>query len=253
MKLVSAEAQVLSVRDLQEADRIVAILTAEHGKVRGVAKGSKRKFSRFAAPLHPLAKVEASWMEKESNDLVRFSALDLLRPAENLQSDLEDILLSSYIADHVETFAQERDRWPEFYRLLNSVVEALLEGADRATSARYFELWALRLAGLLPEPGGCHNCGEPLGRAATIEEEGFACINCRPQAEESGSVIGRESLGFVALSRSRAVKDLAAMEWPSEVTAEVESMCAKIRQRFLQTELRSYRVLRDILQEATSC
>jgi len=245
MRLVTAEAQVLSIRDLQEADRVVSLLTSEYGKVRGVARGSKRKFSRFAAPLHPLAKVQASWMEKENSDLVRFSELDLLRPAEGLHKQLEDILYSAYVADQVETFAQERDRSPELYRLLDRVVSSLLAGSDRDTVIRYFEVWTLRLAGIMVEPSACASCGKQLVHQATLQGDGFVCQQC----VTTSSSVGREVMGFIALSREQPPEKLASLDWPQKVLSEVETICATIRRRFLDKELRSYRVIQEILHE----
>lgn len=235
---------MLSIRDLQEADRIVSVLTAEHGRVRGVAKGSKRKFSRFAAPLHPLAKVKAGWAEKQS-DLVRFSSLDLLRPADGLHQDLETIVYSSYIADQAETFAQEREAAPELYRLLDRVVAALLGGGDVNAIVRYFELWVLRLAGIMGEPGACASCGKRLSERAAIGPDGFVCGDC-----DGDETIGRQALGFIVLSRHRSPEDLVTLQWPVEVLAEVEGVCATIRRRFLNTELRSYSILKQLLQES---
>lgn len=246
MRLLTAEAQVLSVRDLHEVDRIVALLTAEHGKVRGVARGSKRKFSRFAGLLHPLAKVQASWSEKPTSELVRFSSLDLLRPAEGLHGELEGILYATYLAHQAETFAQEKDSAPELYRLLDRTVSALLAGCHREAVVRYFELWLLRLAGIMGEPTACAVCGGGLTRGASPAAEGFVCGDCRGH----GDVIGREAVGFVVLSRQRSPEALAELEWPDGVLAEVEGMCATIRRQFLGVELRSYEILKAMLQEA---
>ena len=238
---------MLSLQDLQEADRIVAILTAEHGKVRGVARGSKRKFSRLAAGLHPLARVEVTWTEKATSDLVRFSTFDLLRAADELQGNLEDILYAAYLADHAETFAQENDASPEMYRLLNRVVEALLGGADREAVVRYFEVWTLRLMGVLGEPAACLSCGGQLHNGASLAEGGFFCQEC---AGRDGT-ISRQALGFVAVSRQRSPEEVAQLNWPVDVLAEVDDICATIRRRFMGTELRSYAVLKDMLREST--
>jgi len=53
MRILTAAALVLDVFDLHERDRIVAYLTAEHGQRRGVARGARTKFSRFAGQLQP--------------------------------------------------------------------------------------------------------------------------------------------------------------------------------------------------------
>ena len=65
MQILTSEAIVLDVIDLQEADRIATFITRDAGRKRGVAKGAKRKHSRFAGQLRPLATVRLTWVEKE--------------------------------------------------------------------------------------------------------------------------------------------------------------------------------------------
>ena len=47
------EAVVLRTHKLGEADRIVTMLSRQHGKIRAVAKGVRRTGSRFGARLEP--------------------------------------------------------------------------------------------------------------------------------------------------------------------------------------------------------
>ena len=139
-------------RDLHDRDRIVVFLTREHGKKSGVARGSRTRHSRFAGQLQPLGKVQVTWFAKEGSDLVRISSVELVRPVHRLQEDLEGILLCTYLADHMLEFAQEDEGSDLLYRLLDSTLEALLEGVDRDLAARYFESWVLRLGGIFPAP-----------------------------------------------------------------------------------------------------
>ena len=169
MGLQTAEALILDVRDLHDRDRIVTFLTREFGKKSGVAKGARTKHSRFGGQLQPLAKVQMTWFEMEGRDLGRISSVELVRPAHRLQEDLEGILLGSYLADHMLEFAQENEASDHLYRLLDSTLEALLAGVDRDLATRYFECWALRLAGVFPSPRVCPACGrtgrcDALGR-----------------------------------------------------------------------------------------
>src|SRR5947209_18409558 len=107
MHLFTAEALVLDVFDLHDRDRIVTFLTREQGKKRGVARGARTKYSRFAGQLQPLAKVLVTWFEKEGQDLARVSSVELVRPADRLHADLDGILTGCYLADHAIEFAQE--------------------------------------------------------------------------------------------------------------------------------------------------
>jgi DNA repair protein RecO (recombination protein O) len=146
MTVMSAEALILDVTDLHDRDRVVTFLTREHGKRKGVAKGARVKHSRFGGQLQPLAKAQVAWFEKEGRELVRLSSVELLRTAHPLQTDLEGILLGSYLADHLLEFAQEGEASDHLYRLLDATIEALLRGVDRDLAARYFEAWVLRAA-----------------------------------------------------------------------------------------------------------
>lgn len=53
MPLYRDDAVVLRAQKLGEADRIITLLTREHGKVRAVGKGVRRTGSRFGARLNP--------------------------------------------------------------------------------------------------------------------------------------------------------------------------------------------------------
>ena len=55
MSLYRDHGVVLRTYKLGEADRIVVLMTAEHGKVRAVAKGVRKTKSRFGGRLEPLS------------------------------------------------------------------------------------------------------------------------------------------------------------------------------------------------------
>ena len=70
MALYRDEAIVLRTQKLGEADRIVTLLTRQHGKVRAVAKGVRRTRSRFGARLEPFMVVDVQLYEGRSLDTV---------------------------------------------------------------------------------------------------------------------------------------------------------------------------------------
>ncbi|MEM7050052.1 MAG: DNA repair protein RecO [Acidobacteriota bacterium] len=239
------EALLLEVIDLQDSDRIVAFLSRQHGQKRGVAKGARRPHSRFAGQLQPLAKARIDWREKEGRDLVRISDVDVLRPVD-LSGDLEGLLVGSYLADHLLEFVQENEPGDLWFRLLDSTVEALLDGVDRDLAARYFETWVLRLSGIFPEPRECPQCGRGLASEGVVlppDGDSFVCRRC----SDRGLRIAPEVLEFVIRSGRRALGALAK-EPPSRDTLRlVEQICAQIRRQFLQRELRSYEVIQQTL------
>lgn len=249
MKVRQAEAILLSVQDLQEADRVVEFLTREEGKRRGVARGAKRRYSRFAGELQPLAKARIGWVEKEGRDLVRIGSVELLRPAKALAADLEGILLGAAIAEQMSVFAQEGEPSEVAFRLLDATIEALEAGVDRALAARYYESWLLRLAGVFPAPIDCPHCGRRLdggGAALSASGEAILCRDC------VGAGAGKTAVSAAALDFWRRIgrENLARMATappPTAVLDEVEEVAGRIRRHFLQHELKSLTVMEKTL------
>lgn len=247
MKVHQETALLLEVVDLQEKDRIVGFLTAEGGRRRGAARGARTKFSRFGGSLQPLAKVELTWVEKEGRDLVRVEDAELVRPAAPLQADLEGILLGAYLAESVTAFTLEGDPAPTFYRLLDSTLEALLAGRDRAVCARYFEVWVLRLSGLLPVPRECPLCGRLFGtEVAFLEEEAaLVCGDCA--SGERAIRVGGDELEFLRRSGRENIEKMAEASWTPSTLARLEDLLGQVRRGYLEQELRSYSVMRETL------
>lgn len=259
MRTFSGEALILDVFDLHETDRIVTFLTRERGKKKGVARGARRKYSRFAGELQPLARVKVRWFEKEGRDLVRIGDVDLLRPAHRFQEDLEGILLGGYLAEQTAEFVQEDEAAELPFRLLDSTVEALIAGVDRDLAARYFEAWVLRLSGIFPAPVECPLCERPFseegsgdgsGRGAVLPagEDALVCRECASGG--SGLRVGPEVIDFLLRVGRERLPDLAQRPPPPAVLRRAEELAREVRRRFLGRELRSYAVMQRSLAPA---
>ena len=245
MTLESADAILLDVFDLQEQDRIVTFLTAERGKKRGVARGSRRKHSRFAGQLQPLARARVTWFERPSSELVRIRSLELSRPSTFLQGDLEGLLLGAYLADHMLEFAQEDEASHELFRLLDTTLGAIAAGTDRDLAARYYEIWVLRLAGVFPSADECLGCGRDLTSGAVLptSAEGLLCRRCG----SGGLEVAAGVVDFVRRTSRESLESLARRPATAATLAAAAELSARIRRTFLQHELKSYRVIRETL------
>ncbi len=238
---------MLDVVDLHDYDRIVTFLTRWQGKKRGVTQGARRKFSRFGGQLQPLAKVSVTWRQKEGRDLARISSVELIRPADGLLADLEGLLLSAYLRDHMLEFAQEDEPGDKMYRLLDATTEALLSGLDRDLVTRYFEAWVLRLAGIFPAPYTCPECDRPLvehGAVLPADSEGLVCADC---VVGGGTPVTRDVLLFLLRIGGESLIEMARSAPPLATLRKVDKLCAAVRRRFLQHELKSYQVIRETL------
>ena len=246
MEILTADALVLEVRDLSDADRLVTFLIRGAGKKAGVARGARRKHSRYAGRFLPLSKLSLTWVEKPGRDLVRISSAETKRSSHRLQEDLEGILVAAYLADQASVFVQEDEPGDLYFRLLDSTVEALLEGVPSDLAARYFEAWVLRLAGIFPPPEECPRCGRGLAEGAVLpsHEEMLLCPECGGE-DPAGLSVPPAVVTFFGRGLSKRLTALAEDPPDPEVLRRAEEVCVRIRRSFLQGELRSYRVLQQ--------
>src|ERR1700751_5808641 len=106
MHLYRDEGVVLRTHKLGEADRIVVLMTAGHGKVRAVAKGVRKTKSRFGGRLETPRHVRRR--------LYQGRDLDVINQAETL--------------DHYRLLREDLDRMADALALLEAVDQVAQQG-----------------------------------------------------------------------------------------------------------------------------
>jgi DNA repair protein RecO (recombination protein O) len=243
MPFKSAEAFVLRTHAVGDADQIMVFITEGEGKLRGIARSSRRSRKRFGGTLEPLSHVRVSYFEREGKDLVRIDQCDLLHSFFKIQQDLRVAGYLSYIAELSDIFCHEKQEEAHFYRLLRATLLAVESGVDPAWAARYFELWTLRLHGLLPDLASCARCARGLGSDSLYSalEHGLLCGTCA--AGESGAKVSQRVLAHLRL---------LLREPPGAAGGEVallgacEEFLQMLLTQFTERAFRSLRVLRDM-------
>ena len=240
----SSDSFILGTHALRETDRIVSFLTRDAGKKRGVARGARRPKSAFAGALEPMTEARIVYYEKEGRDLVSINAADPIRPSFALSKDLDKALLLSTLAESLETFVSESDPAEPFYRLARHAMDALFAGGRASLVAAYFDVWILKLSGLFPAPRECAGCGRPLedGEPLLYDERrpGFVGAECRQGEVLRVTPDARRTLAaFLSgpLDPAAQPKGLA----------EIARVAQLARRHFLGHELKSQRVLAEVL------
>jgi DNA repair protein RecO (recombination protein O) len=242
--LVGADAFILGTHPLKERDRIVSFLTRDTGRRRGVAKRARGARSAFTGALEPMTEARVVFFEREGRELVSIDSIDPVRPSFPLSTDLERALLLSALAESLETFVSDSDPAEPFYRLARHAMDSLFAGAPANAVAAYFDVWVLKLSGLFPSPAECAGCGRPLsaGEALLFDEArpGFVGSECR-----RGEVL-RLSPEAAATLRAFLSRPLDPEGAPRAV-GELVSVARRARRSFLGHELKSQRVLAEVM------
>ncbi len=243
-----AEAIVLRSHALGESDRIVTFLARGHGKVRGVAKGARRSKRRFGANLELLSRVRLVWFEKERQDLGRIESAELLEAFYDLQADPERGAVLACLAEVTDAFAREAQEDDAFFRLLLAVLRAVRDGLDLEWAARYFEIWTLRLHGVIPDLERCGACDGPtagVGGRYLRAEGTIACARCgarRPgdvalpaaSLEAAGAIVKRPPAAFLGVPP------------PGDALRPLATLAAAVFEEVAERRFRSYEVLEQL-------
>lgn len=146
-----SESFVLRSYPFREGDLIVSFFTRDYGKLRGVARRAKRPKSPFGAGLERLSHVRMAYFLRENAELASLSSCELIESGFGVQSGYDCSLALDYITEVSEHLLPPQEANEKFFRLIIAMLEHLRGGGEVWRAVDYFTLWAVRLAGVLPE------------------------------------------------------------------------------------------------------
>ena len=241
MPLYQDEGVVLRTAKLGEADRIITLLTRDHGKIRAVAKGVRRTKSRFGGRLEPFMRVSLLIAEGRSLDVIS-QAESISAYAGPICADFQSYTAANVICETADKLVvTEQERAVAQYRLVLGALNALAKHAhEPAAIGDSYVMRALAIAGWTPRLRACVVCGEPISpdRAwyFSISAGGLMCaVDHTP-----GSV----AVAWLTICQLDA---LVEGDWGeldgAQVDAETRQMVEKWGEYYLERPIRSMRLL----------
>ena len=212
MSLYRDEAIVLRTQKLGEADRIITLLTREHGRVRGVAKGVRRTKSKFGARLEPGSHIDIQLYTGRTFDTVT-QVESIYNYGEALTDDYSRWTIAGTILEAAERFtSHEHEPALQEFKLVTGAMKALADNKyDASMILDAYLLRSLSIAGYAPSMTICSRCEAPgPHKYFSLVGGGSVCVNCKPSASATPSI---ETL--------RLMSDLLTGDWDSADTSEI--------------------------------
>lgn len=184
-----SEGVVLRTYKLGEADRIIVLLTREHGQVRAVAKGVRRTSSKFGSRLEPFMAVDLQLASGRNLDVVT-QAQTKGAYGHGIAADYGRYTAATAIAETAERLTDIGSEGSgAHYALVAGAFSALSRGLHPAELILdSYLLRALSIAGWAPSFTDCARCGAPGPHSAFSAALGGAvCADCRPPGAASPS------------------------------------------------------------------
>lgn len=194
MPLYTDEGVVLRTTKLGEADRIITLLTRDHGKVAAVAKGVRRTKSRFGARLEPFMRAQLLLAKGRNLDIVS-QAVSVGAYADSICKDYDAYLNANLMVETADKLvSSEQEQVPDQYRLLVAGLASLSRHEHESWQiGQSYVLRSLQKAGWSPRLNACVVCGRtdqlewfsvPLGGVVCSDDRTPDCHSLsKPDAE----------------------------------------------------------------------
>lgn len=227
MALYRLPAIVLHTRPFQDSHLLVSLLSPGKGKVRVLAKGSRRIQSGLGRLTQPMVYAVFQLAEGKNLDVITQGALKSAFP--KLRSSLESLFHGLYALELIERLVEEPEPDSRLFFLLLKTLEGLEEGEKPGPLLRVFEAHLFRLLGYAPEVKLCLLCRASVSEGVfSVRLGGVLCRNCFPNHDLLAYALRKEVKA--ALEKVMTAVPGKAIEVPSQELQEI----GKIFQQYVE-------------------
>ncbi len=242
MPLKQSEAIVLRTYPLRESDLLVTLFTRAEGRVKGVARAAKKSKRRFGGALEPLTLVRVYYDDREGQELARLDSCDILDSPLSHELDYARVVALEHVAELLDELLPEREANDAIFRLTHSVLRCL-QGGSTWMPLTYFQLWLVRLIGLLPEIDECVVCGGALGGRRAFYHalaDGVMCLQHKRLASSELAVDSRAIAAQMFRAPVESFASLPSNNGSGQVQSNYEDLrkfLVRIVERHLEKKL----------------
>ena len=238
-RVYQTEAIIIKRIKLGEADRILTLYTPELGKLKAVAKGTRRPQSKLGGHVELLTHSRLM--------LARGRNLDIITQAQTINNflpikdNLERISRGLYIAELVDSFTGEHSEDRRLFDLVLEVLQQLSQFNDFELVLRYFELHLLDHLGYRPQLQQCTECNLSLKPEANFfspNHGGVLCHNCGFH-EPAAHPISLNALKVLRLWQNCDYTTAKRVKINSKLDTEMEQIMREYIKYLLDKQLKS--------------
>ncbi|MEW6578458.1 MAG: DNA repair protein RecO [Chloroflexota bacterium] len=248
-RTLRTDAVILRRQDYGEADRLLVLLTAGHGKLRALAKGARKPIARKAGHLELYALVDMQLAR--GREWYHIREAETREPFLPLREDLVRSTYASHFVELIDRFTGEQDASRAEFDLLVRGLERLCTGADPRTGARYFELGLLGLAGFAPS---LHQCAigqedvQPQDQFFSPADGGVICPEHHAGLDR-GLPVSLPALKVLRYLQTRPWEAVQGVNIGAALHLELERLMLAYLTYVLEQRLQSVEFLRRLRRE----
>ena len=181
----------LARSDYSETSQIATIFSRNHGKVRGIAKGSRRPKSKFGSGIELLSRGQLVFSRpRTGSGLITLTEWTSQQGYQQLRRSLRPLYRAYYLAELVDLFTEPLDPHQRLYDLFAQALTDL-SAHESWNDFFTFQVNLLQEVGLSPELFCCVRCRDPgkepladYSGCLSFTEGGILCAPCAQTVTE---------------------------------------------------------------------
>ena len=178
-KILQTESIILRTRNLGDSDRLVTMLSRNHGKFVAVARGARKAKSKLAAGVDIFSYSYFNLYRGKAWPIV--TGYESIRLFNCFREDLETYYYGLYLAELTDLLVSGEESCPDVFFLLLEAWILLSLGIDRPLLSRAYELKLAAISGYSPCLSNCIICGSNRCKHFSARSGGLVCSDCLAQ------------------------------------------------------------------------
>ncbi len=241
------EGVILKHKDYREADRIITIFTKEVGKLKAVARGSRKITSKLAGNLEPFTVSKLAFVRGRTFDTV--TASDVTVNYRSLKERLSDVWIAGYISEVIDSSLVDNQRDVRVYKLLREVFDYIDAGSmtvsTRSAVVWYFVWRQLAFVGYQPELYSCLKCGLRItaqDNFFSFRRGGLICSRCK-QGSAEGQPVSRNAIKIIRIALEHTLEEISNIKVDTKIRTELNGLTGAFLSYTQERDLAITRVL----------
>ncbi len=244
MPLQNTQAIVIGSLNLGETDRLITFYTQKFGKLKAVARGSRRLKSRWVRSAQPLTHCMIFFYEKQNKQLHRLKQCDIINAYSGLLDELSTLTAGLYVAELAVKASAEEEPAEELFYLILQILKLIQQGKDTDTCLRIFEIRTLSLLGYQPQMSHCLRCRKPIDKKNKVifspVEGGVICKTCRKHVKGRQLAVSIGSLSFLQTALRLNLGKIDRLGLAKTLKPELKEMLHSCLIYHLEREINSF-------------
>jgi len=247
MPTYQADAIVLRRLDYGDADRILTLLTREHGKLAAIAKGARRSKARNGSSLDLFGRSRMMLAKGRNLDVV--AQVERRGDVRHIAGDLRRTAYAGLVSEIADKVLEDRHPVDDVFELVAGTLDRLNDvNRSARVDAAWFVMRMLDLLGYQPQLFDCAGCSQPLPEADAWFSPllgGVLCSRCGAH-DQAGSPVSVNSLKVLRVMASDQGELFDRLRLPAPVLEQVEQALQAQLEYHLDRRLKSIEFIRSL-------